>query len=240
MREKTRQILPLRSLIFKGFHGIAFPKLSDNGELQYLLLRPRWRWWRWRFCWPLRTPGPGRTQTRSHCWGSSRRTGGGSLGLQRTHSIGTHGEMIHLTARVGVSWAEQKQEEAAGLTILGHARRGSSLRTLQWSHETNSLELEGTAPQGGNDPHYMEHDWEGLWEGHLPLAFKICAFSPRTPSHCGPLAHLLQPPTLHKYFHFQSGQMSIRKRRHSPVTGGWLNKHWTCRSLKIMREIYVH
>lgn len=208
-------MLPFRSLIFKGFRGIAFPKLSDSPELQYLLRRLRWQWWRWRFCWPLRIPGLGRTQTHSHCWGSSRRTGGGSLGLQKTHTVLGLWRMIHLTAGAGVSWAEQKQacpgqsrsKRRLRGSILGHARRGSSLWTLLWSHETNSPEVEGTAPQGGNDPHCMECDWEGLWEGHLLLAFKICAFSLRNPSHCGPLAHLLQPPTLHKDFNFQSGQM---------------------------------
>lgn len=64
----------------------------------YLLLHPRWRWWRWQFCWPLHTPGLGHMQKHSHCWGSSRRTGAGSLCLQRTQTkLGvTDGGSAHL------------------------------------------------------------------------------------------------------------------------------------------------
>lgn len=34
-----------------------------------------------------RTPGPGRTQTRSHCWGSSRRTGRGLSGFAKNTTV---------------------------------------------------------------------------------------------------------------------------------------------------------
>ena len=70
-------------------------------------------------------------QKRSHCWGSSRRTGAGSLGLQRTHTKlglmggggGWGGGYSPNSSGCGISWAEQKaRADSVGLPILGHPR----------------------------------------------------------------------------------------------------------------------